>query len=126
VTDTPTTITSSSNHVNVTDATNDGSAADTSVVAASDPDDSIDLETTNATDTGDSDPVEENVADSAAVSTEPADAIDLDAMDADFVAVERALARLAHGTYWIDEVTGRPIPDDVLIADPTTRRAAQG
>jgi RNA polymerase-binding transcription factor DksA len=54
-----------------------------------------------------------------------ADHIDLDAMDADFVAVERALARLADGTYWTDEVSGQPIPDDVLVADPTARRATR-
>ncbi len=50
--------------------------------------------------------------------------IDLDVIETDLAAVEHALARLADGTYWVDEVTGEPIPDDVLIADPTARRAA--
>jgi RNA polymerase-binding transcription factor DksA len=62
----------------------------------------------------------------AETSEEPGDVLDLDAVDADFVAVERALARLADGTYWTDEVTGEPIPDDVLMSDPTARRASHG
>jgi hypothetical protein len=33
------------------------------------------------------------------------------------------LDRLSEGTYWTDEVTGQPIPDDVLVNDPTARRA---
>jgi RNA polymerase-binding transcription factor DksA len=34
-----------------------------------------------------------------------------------------ALARLEAGSYWTDEVTGQPIPDDVLATRPTARRA---
>jgi hypothetical protein len=49
--------------------------------------------------------------------------VDLDAVERDLAAVERALERLSDGTYWTDEVTGEPIPADVLAADPTTRRA---
>ncbi len=49
--------------------------------------------------------------------------VDLDAVDRDLAAVERALERLSDGTYWTDEVTGEPIPDHVLAADPTARRA---
>jgi RNA polymerase-binding transcription factor DksA len=37
-------------------------------------------------------------------------------------AVETALERLDAGTYWTDEVTGDPIPEHVLDADPVTRR----
>ena len=37
--------------------------------------------------------------------------------------VLRALDRLADGTYGIDEVTGRPIPGEVLENDPTARRS---
>jgi RNA polymerase-binding transcription factor DksA len=44
-------------------------------------------------------------------------------VERDLAAVERALERLSDGTYWTDEVTGEPIPADVLAADPTTRRA---
>ena len=55
----------------------------------------------------------------------PPDEIDLDAIEADFIDVERALARLADGTYWTDEVTGEALPDDVLAANPTTRRHSQ-
>jgi RNA polymerase-binding transcription factor DksA len=51
------------------------------------------------------------------------DAIDLDAIERDLAAVERALERLSDGIYWTDEVTGEPIPDHVLVADPTARRA---
>lgn len=51
---------------------------------------------------------------------EPAD---LDAISRDLDGVEAALERLADGTYWTDEVTGEPIPDEVLAADPVARRA---
>ena len=50
-------------------------------------------------------------------------AVDLDAISSDLDATQVALDRLADGTYWSDEVTGEPIPDDVLDADPTARRA---
>jgi RNA polymerase-binding transcription factor DksA len=49
--------------------------------------------------------------------------VDLDAIEADLRNVEVALDRLADGTYWTDEVTGQPIPDEVLVLDPTARRA---
>jgi RNA polymerase-binding transcription factor DksA len=49
--------------------------------------------------------------------------IDLDAIAAELDDVEAALARLADGTYWTDEVTGEPIPAERLDADPTARRA---
>jgi RNA polymerase-binding transcription factor DksA len=50
--------------------------------------------------------------------------LDLDAIQADLDGVQSALGRLAEGSYWTDEVTGEPIPGDVLAADPTARRAA--
>ena len=49
--------------------------------------------------------------------------VDLDEIERDLEAVERALDRLSEGTYWTDEVTGQPIPDEVLVNDPTARRA---
>jgi RNA polymerase-binding transcription factor DksA len=49
--------------------------------------------------------------------------VDLDAVERDLAGVEAALARLDEGTYWTDEVTGAPLPDDLLAADPTARRA---
>jgi RNA polymerase-binding transcription factor DksA len=49
--------------------------------------------------------------------------IDLDAIEADLDAVQLALGRLADGNYWNDEVTGAPIPAEVLDADPLVRRA---
>ena len=49
--------------------------------------------------------------------------VDLDAIERDLTGVEVALSRLAEGTYWTDEVTGSPIPDHVLAADPIARRA---
>jgi RNA polymerase-binding transcription factor DksA len=49
--------------------------------------------------------------------------VDLDAIERDLSAVEVALARLADGTYWTDEVTGATLPDHVLADDPTARRA---
>lgn len=53
----------------------------------------------------------------------PTTEVDLDAIEQDLTGVEIALSRLADGTYWTDEVTGSPLPDDVLTADPTARRA---
>lgn len=47
----------------------------------------------------------------------------LDAIERDLADVETALARLEAGTYWTCEVTGRPIPDDVLASNPLTRRS---
>jgi RNA polymerase-binding transcription factor DksA len=54
---------------------------------------------------------------------QPPPTVDLDAVEADLRNVEVALNRLADGTYWTDEVTGEPIPDEVLVHDPTARRA---
>ncbi len=48
--------------------------------------------------------------------------VDLDAIERDLHDVEMALNRLADGTYWTDEITGEPIPEDVLVGDPTARR----
>ncbi|MEY2415147.1 MAG: hypothetical protein QOH53_481 [Ilumatobacteraceae bacterium] len=50
--------------------------------------------------------------------------LDLDAIERDLADVEVALARLDAGTYWTDEVTGSPIPHDLLAANPTARRLA--
>jgi len=61
------------------------------------------------------------LADTAVPS--PAEDVDLDAIERDLTAVEVALGRLAEGTYWTDEITGRPLPDSVLALDPTARRA---
>lgn len=49
--------------------------------------------------------------------------LDLVAIERDLAAVEAALPRLDDGSYWLDEVTGDDIPDDVLAADPVARRA---
>ena len=49
--------------------------------------------------------------------------VDLDQVERDLAGVEAALARLDHGTYWTDEVTGAPLPDDLLAERPTARRA---
>ena len=57
------------------------------------------------------------------VESDATSPVDLDAVGRDLAAVERALERLSDGTYWTDEVTGEPIPDHVLAADPTARRA---
>jgi RNA polymerase-binding transcription factor DksA len=55
----------------------------------------------------------------------PADrsSIDLASITTDLDGVEAALTRLDDGTYWSDETTGAPIPDEVLAARPVTRRA---
>ena len=49
--------------------------------------------------------------------------LDLDAIERDLAGVEVALARLDAGTYWIDEVTGTALPDELLAQQPTARRA---
>ena len=54
--------------------------------------------------------------------TSGATELDLDVVERDLAAVETALQRLSDGTYWTDEVTGEPIPEPVLAADPTARR----
>ena len=48
---------------------------------------------------------------------------DLDAIGTDLADVEIALARLDDGSYWVDEVTGKPLPETVMTARPTARRA---
>lgn len=48
--------------------------------------------------------------------------IDLDAIERDLADVETALARLDADSYWTDEITGAPIADAVLEANPLTRR----
>ncbi len=53
-----------------------------------------------------------------------AEPLDLNRVEADLAGVEAALARLDAGTYFHDEVTGEPLPDELLDADPTARRAA--
>ena len=52
--------------------------------------------------------------------------VDVDAIAADLADVEVALARLEAGTYWTDEVTGEPLPDEHLAASPTARRLPAG
>jgi RNA polymerase-binding transcription factor DksA len=49
--------------------------------------------------------------------------LDLQAIEHDLAGVETALRRLDDGSYWTDEVTGEPIPDDVLASNPVARRA---
>jgi RNA polymerase-binding transcription factor DksA len=49
--------------------------------------------------------------------------VDLDTIERDLRDVETALNRLADGTYWIDEVTGAPIPEQALVRNPMARRA---
>lgn len=49
--------------------------------------------------------------------------LDLERIERDLAGVEAALGRLDEGAYWTDEVTGQPIPDDVLAGDPVARRA---
>ena len=48
--------------------------------------------------------------------------VDLAAIERDLDGVERALERLDDGSYGVDEVTGEPLPDDLLAADPVARR----
>jgi RNA polymerase-binding transcription factor DksA len=52
--------------------------------------------------------------------------LDLDALQRELADVETALARLDAGTYWVDEVTGQPLPDALLATTPTARRMPSG
>jgi RNA polymerase-binding transcription factor DksA len=56
----------------------------------------------------------------------PADAshaqLDLARIEHDLAGVEAALRRLDDGTYWTDEVTGDPLDEALLLADPVARR----
>lgn len=52
----------------------------------------------------------------------PGDDVDLDEIAAGLDAVAAALERLDDGSYGIDHVTGQPIADTVLAADPTATR----
>ncbi len=61
----------------------------------------------------------------AAVTAAGAPAVvDLTRIERDLEGVEAALRRLDDGSYWTDEVSGAPIPDDVLATDPVARRAS--
>jgi RNA polymerase-binding transcription factor DksA len=51
--------------------------------------------------------------------------VDLDRVERDLEGVEAAMARLDAGTYWTDEITGAPLRDELLAADPVARRAVE-
>lgn len=55
-------------------------------------------------------------------TNEESTTIDLDAVERDLADVEMALSRLDAGTYWVDEITGQPLPDALLEANPLARR----
>ena len=55
----------------------------------------------------------------------PAAPVDLDRVERDLEGVETAMARLDAGTYWSDEITGAPLSDELLAADPVARRAVE-
>ncbi|MFM2182814.1 MAG: hypothetical protein RJB61_1108 [Actinomycetota bacterium] len=62
--------------------------------------------------------------DAGPAATAPVSApLDLDAIERDLADVEAALVRLDAGTYWTDEVTGEPLPDQLLESQPTARTA---
>jgi RNA polymerase-binding transcription factor DksA len=49
--------------------------------------------------------------------------LDLDGIEGDLADVETALQRLDAGTYRTDEITGAPLPSELLAAHPTARRS---
>lgn len=51
-----------------------------------------------------------------------APAIDLEMIERDLAGVEAALRRLDDGSYWTDEITGEPLDERLLLADPVARR----
>lgn len=64
------------------------------------------------------------VDDAATASPDQAPALDLDLdlIERDLADVEAALGRLDSGQYWLDEVTGQPLDDELLAQTPTARR----
>ena len=66
------------------------------------------------------------MVDDDVVPSPSASVVDVDAIAADLADVEVALARLDAGTYWTDEVTGEPLPDELLATSPTARRLPAG
>jgi RNA polymerase-binding transcription factor DksA len=64
------------------------------------------------------------VSDASPDAQAPPATIDLDRIERELAGVEAALARLDDGTYWTDEVTGEPLSDELLAADPVARREA--
>ncbi len=66
--------------------------------------------------------VDEPTDQTAEQTTVPSAPLDLDGIERDLADVEVALARLDAGTYRTDEVTGQPLPDELLQANPTARR----
>ncbi|MAT06141.1 MAG: hypothetical protein CL424_13965 [Acidimicrobiaceae bacterium] len=93
-----------------------------------------DTEGADATSPGQADPTRppsEQVQPTDDATTEPGElpalpdtdrALDLGRVARDLDGVEAALRRLDDGSYWTDEVTGEPLPDEVLAADPVARR----
>jgi RNA polymerase-binding transcription factor DksA len=55
--------------------------------------------------------------------SDPGTPLDLDGIERDLGDVEIALERLDAGTYRTDEITGAPLPDELLAERPTARRA---
>jgi RNA polymerase-binding transcription factor DksA len=49
--------------------------------------------------------------------------LDLDDIDVKLDAVEVALVRLENGTYFTDEITGKPLDEQLLTNNPIARRA---
>jgi len=68
-----------------------------------------------------SSPAEQNPSSIVAPVATATPALDLEAIAAELADVETALARLEAGTYFTDEVTGQPLPEAFLIANPTAR-----
>jgi hypothetical protein len=66
--------------------------------------------------------VEHDAPTGTVVGTPVGTPVDLDRIAQDLIDVEVALDRLDQGSYWTCEVTGEPLPDDLLAADPVARR----
>ena len=49
--------------------------------------------------------------------------LDLDEIEANLDAVEVALMRLENGTYFSDEITGKPLDEQLLSDNPIARRS---
>lgn len=55
--------------------------------------------------------------------SESDNSLDVNGIDAELDAVEVALVRLENGTYFTDEITGKPLDEQLLIKNPIARRA---
>ena len=66
-------------------------------------------------------PSEAQPVDATPAVEEPA-TVDLEPIARDLADAEASLARLDVGTYWMSEISGAELPDELLAGNPVARR----